>query len=96
MLLQIASQVAALDIGYKAGVADLHNAKPKVLFLLGADEEVITRNDLPNDAFIVYIGELVFNSFTTTCQSRTSTVRNGTLLSQFGLGDKLARTKRKI
>ena len=33
--LQVASQVAALDIGYKAGVQNM-TEKPKLLFLLGA------------------------------------------------------------
>ena len=53
---QVASQVASLDIGYKAGVAEVRNSKPKVLFLLGADEETVTRSDLPKNSFVVYIG----------------------------------------
>jgi len=56
ILQRIASQVAALDIGYKAGAGDVRNARPKVLFLLGADEGTISRGDLPSDAFVVYIG----------------------------------------
>ena len=53
---EVASQVAALDIGYKPGASELRDRKPKVVFLLGADEDTVTRNDLPNDAFVVYIG----------------------------------------
>lgn len=53
---QVASQVAALDIGYKAGVDHIRESKPKVLFLLGADEGTITRDDLPQDCFVVYQG----------------------------------------
>ncbi|KAG8246551.1 NADH-ubiquinone oxidoreductase 75 kDa subunit, mitochondrial [Homalodisca vitripennis] len=56
ILHQVASQVAALDLGYRPGVADIRNSPPKVLFLLGADEGAITRDDLPSDTFIVYQG----------------------------------------
>lgn len=52
----VASQVAALDLGYKLGVADIRNSPPKVLYLLGADEGTITRDDLPKDAFVIYQG----------------------------------------
>lgn len=45
-----------MDIGYKAGVSFVKAQKPKVLFLLGADEGAISRSDLPADAFIVYQG----------------------------------------
>lgn len=48
--------MAALDLGYKLGVADIRNSPPKVLYLLGADEGTITRADLPKDAFIIYQG----------------------------------------
>lgn len=51
-----ASQVAALDIGYKAGVSALREKKPNIVFLLGADEEAISRKELGPDAFIVYQG----------------------------------------
>ncbi|XP_055389639.1 NADH-ubiquinone oxidoreductase 75 kDa subunit, mitochondrial [Condylostylus longicornis] len=50
-----AGQTGALDIGYKAGVDDIIAKKPKVVFLLGADDEVINREKL-GDSFIVYIG----------------------------------------
>lgn len=56
VLQQVASQVAALDIGYKPGVSEIRENPPKVLFLLGADEGTITRADLPKDCFVVYIG----------------------------------------
>jgi len=51
-----AGQVAALDLGYKAGVDQVRDSQPKLLFLLGADEETVTRADLPKDCFVVYIG----------------------------------------
>jgi len=52
-----AGQVAALDMGYKAGLnPTLESAKPKLLYLLGADDHKITRNMLDKDAFVVYQG----------------------------------------
>ncbi|XP_046350051.1 NADH-ubiquinone oxidoreductase 75 kDa subunit, mitochondrial-like [Haliotis rufescens] len=56
VLHRVASQVAALDLGYKAGVDHIRQNPPKVLFLLGADEGAITREDLPKDCFVVYQG----------------------------------------
>ena len=56
VLHRVASQVAALDLGYKAGVDAVRACPPKLLFLLGADEGTITRDDLPKDAVIVYQG----------------------------------------
>jgi len=56
VLHRVASQVAALDLGWKAGVSDIKAAKPKVLWLLGADAEAITREDLPKDCFVIYQG----------------------------------------
>ena len=53
---RVASQVAALDLGYKAGVDAIRQAPPKVLFLLGADAGCITRQDLPKDSMIIYQG----------------------------------------
>ncbi|ESO01146.1 hypothetical protein HELRODRAFT_185731 [Helobdella robusta] len=55
VLHRVASQVAALDLGYKAGIQHIKDNPPKLLFLLGADD-VITRNDFPKDCFIVYQG----------------------------------------
>ncbi|OCT61350.1 NADH-ubiquinone oxidoreductase 75 kDa subunit, mitochondrial isoform X2 [Xenopus laevis] len=56
ILQRFASQVAALDIGYKPGVDAIRKNPPKVLFLLGADAGCITRQDLPKDCFIIYQG----------------------------------------
>merc|ERR1711953_1606409 len=56
VLHKVAGQVAALDIGYKAGVAAIKEQKPDVLFLLGADSGSVTRADLPPNAFVIYQG----------------------------------------
>ncbi|XP_034410996.1 NADH-ubiquinone oxidoreductase 75 kDa subunit, mitochondrial-like [Cyclopterus lumpus] len=56
VLHRVASQVAALDLGYKAGVDAIRANPPKVLFLLGADAGCITRADLPKDSIVVYQG----------------------------------------
>ncbi|XP_062389869.1 NADH-ubiquinone oxidoreductase 75 kDa subunit, mitochondrial-like isoform X1 [Sardina pilchardus] len=56
VLHRVASQVAALDLGYKPGVEAIRQNPPKVLFLLGADAGCITRQDLPKDCFIIYQG----------------------------------------
>lgn len=56
VLQRVASQVAALDLGYKAGVDAIRANPPKVLFLLGADEGAVTRADLPKDCFVIYQG----------------------------------------
>lgn len=56
ILHKVASQVAALDIGYTPGVDKIREVKPKVLFLIGADEGVINKEDLPQDCFIIYQG----------------------------------------
>ena len=46
--------MAALDLGYQAGVSSIRENKPEVVFLLGADKGAITREDLPKDAFVIY------------------------------------------
>ncbi|VDN05298.1 unnamed protein product [Thelazia callipaeda] len=53
-----ASQVGALDIGYKAGVEWIQNSvKPiKFLFMFGADGGSIKKENLASDAFVVYQG----------------------------------------
>jgi NADH dehydrogenase (ubiquinone) Fe-S protein 1 len=52
-----ASQVAALDIGYKGGVSSIIERKPKVLYILGADEDLVNRSDLnQKESFIIYQG----------------------------------------
>ncbi|MCL4110735.1 UNVERIFIED_CONTAM: hypothetical protein GTU68_029798 [Idotea baltica] len=48
------SQVAALDLGYSAGVSRLREESPKVVVLLGADEGAVTKEDLPQGAFVIY------------------------------------------
>ncbi|XP_031787965.1 NADH-ubiquinone oxidoreductase 75 kDa subunit, mitochondrial isoform X2 [Nasonia vitripennis] len=50
-----ASQVAALDLGYKATLEELQNSEPRILFLLGADEPSIKKENF-GKSFIVYIG----------------------------------------
>lgn len=55
-MFQSASQVAALDLGYKPGVEAVKKCQPKLLYLLGADEGVIKKEDLPKDCVIVYQG----------------------------------------
>lgn len=56
ILQEKASQVAALDLGYKAGVPDLRKLGAKLVYLLGADETVVSRDDLPSDAIVIYQG----------------------------------------
>jgi len=51
-----ASQVAALDLGYKPDVKSIIDAKPQILYLFGADEGLIKRSDLPKDCYIIYQG----------------------------------------
>merc|ERR1712025_1395637 len=56
VLNRVASQVAALNLGYTPCVAEVRQAKPKVLWLMGADAEAVTRADLPSDCFVIYQG----------------------------------------
>ncbi|NXU64122.1 NDUS1 oxidoreductase, partial [Horornis vulcanius] len=56
ILHRVASQVAALDLGFKPGVEAIRKRPPKVLYLLGADSGCITRQDLTKDCFIIYQG----------------------------------------
>ncbi|GFT33628.1 NADH-ubiquinone oxidoreductase 75 kDa subunit, mitochondrial [Nephila pilipes] len=56
ILHRVASQVGALDVGYKSDPDEVDKLQPKFLFLFGADEGVITREKLPKDCFIVYQG----------------------------------------
>merc|ERR1719369_370211 len=56
VLHRVASQVAALDLGYTPGAEAVRDMKPEVLFMLGADEGVITREDVTEDCFVVYLG----------------------------------------
>ncbi|XP_043276192.1 NADH-ubiquinone oxidoreductase 75 kDa subunit, mitochondrial [Venturia canescens] len=50
-----ASQVGALDLGYGSTVEEVKQQQPKILFLLGADDANLKREDFPN-TFIIYIG----------------------------------------
>ncbi|XP_067125344.1 NADH-ubiquinone oxidoreductase 75 kDa subunit, mitochondrial isoform X2 [Centruroides vittatus] len=56
ILHRVASQVAALDIGYKPGIQYIRDNPPNVLYLLGADEGIITKNDIPENCFIIFQG----------------------------------------
>merc|ERR1712029_350223 len=56
VLNRVASQVAALDLGYTPGVAEVRQAKPKILWLMGADAEAISKDDIPEDCFVIYQG----------------------------------------
>lgn len=51
-----ASTVGVLDCGITNTVEDVIASKPKLLFLLGADDHKITRDKLPSDCVIVYQG----------------------------------------
>ena len=48
--------MAARDLGYSAGASAAREAQPKVLWLLGADGEAVTREELPKDCFVIYQG----------------------------------------
>jgi len=56
VLQRTASQVGALDVGYNNSIDEVLAAKPKVLYLLGADSNQITRDKIPKDCFVVYQG----------------------------------------
>lgn len=56
VLHKLASQVGALDVGITPGVNAIKELKPKVLFLLGADEGKVSADDLAPGAKIIYLG----------------------------------------
>ncbi|XP_049875813.1 NADH-ubiquinone oxidoreductase 75 kDa subunit, mitochondrial [Pectinophora gossypiella] len=56
VLQRTASQVAALDIGYQPGLGAVLQSGPKVVYLLGADAGVVTRDALPKDCVVIYQG----------------------------------------
>lgn len=56
--------MAALDLGYKTGVEAIRQNPPKILFLLGADADCITRQDLPKGSFIIYQGQQIHSTAT--------------------------------
>lgn len=45
-----------MDVGYNSYVDEVLAAKPKVLFLLGADDGLVTREILPADCTVIYLG----------------------------------------
>lgn len=49
-----ASRVGALDLGFQTVSEEVAQTKPKVIYLLGADE--IQNKDIPKDAFVIYQG----------------------------------------
>lgn len=51
-----ASAVGAYDIGYHNTIDDVIASKPKILFLCGADDNQITRDKLPADCVVIYLG----------------------------------------
>jgi len=56
VLQRVASQAAALDLGYRPGVAAAREGKPSALLLLGADEGTVERSDLAENATVIYLG----------------------------------------
>lgn len=56
MLQRTASAVGSLDVGYSPDVQAALKSNPKVLFLLGADASVLTREQIPKDCFVIYQG----------------------------------------
>ena len=57
---EVASQTAALDLGYKPGITvdKFKTLGPKVLYLLAADDSEILRENIPKDTFVIYQGVL--------------------------------------
>lgn len=56
MLQRSAGAVGALDVGYNQSVEEVLAAKPKVLLLLGADAGRVTRENVPKDCTVIYLG----------------------------------------
>lgn len=56
VLQRTAGAVGAQDVGFNNTVDDVLASKPKVLFLLGADDNKITRESLPSDCVVIYQG----------------------------------------
>lgn len=56
VLQRVASQAAALDLGYQPGVAAARDGAAKALLLLGADEATVDRADLADNATVIYMG----------------------------------------
>ena len=54
VLQRAASRAGAYDVGFTTPSLEVANTKPKVVWLLGADE--ISASDIPKDAFVIYQG----------------------------------------
>ncbi|EYE95885.1 putative NADH-ubiquinone oxidoreductase, subunit G [Aspergillus ruber CBS 135680] len=54
VLQRAASRAAAYEVGFTTPSPEVAQAKPKMVWLLGADE--VSRSDVPSDAFVVYQG----------------------------------------
>ncbi|PWY79537.1 NADH-quinone oxidoreductase [Aspergillus heteromorphus CBS 117.55] len=54
VLQRAASRAAAYEIGFTTPSPEVSQAKPKMIWLLGADE--ITADEIPSDAFVIYQG----------------------------------------
>ena len=54
MIQKSAATTGALDLGYTAGVEAIKTAKPKVVFLMGADEGVIGPDDVCRDLNVLF------------------------------------------
>lgn len=48
-----------MDLGYRAGLKSIEEAHPKVLYLIGADEKITSRDQLPADCFVIYQGNII-------------------------------------
>ncbi|KAE8375879.1 hypothetical protein BDV26DRAFT_266805 [Aspergillus bertholletiae] len=54
VLQRAASRAAAYEVGFTTPSPEVAQIKPKMVWLLGADE--VVQNEIPNDAFVVYQG----------------------------------------
>jgi NADH dehydrogenase (ubiquinone) Fe-S protein 1 len=54
VLQRAASRAAAYEVGFTTPSPDVAQTKPKMVWLLGADE--IIQSEIPNDAFVIYQG----------------------------------------
>lgn len=68
VLHRTAGLVGALDVGYSNTLNEALASKPKLLFLLGVDNKEVTRDKLPSDCFVIYLGKCFEFSFATKVQ----------------------------
>ncbi|OJJ08097.1 hypothetical protein ASPVEDRAFT_143371 [Aspergillus versicolor CBS 583.65] len=54
VLQRAASRAAAYEVGFTTPSPEIAQTKPKMVWLLGADE--VTQSDIPSDAFVIYQG----------------------------------------